>query len=110
MNAADKAKLRQDELVKMRQAVVAVIPENDKELIGVGGNRQISLNPFATESPIEVSQSSEPSPAPEAEFIGATLPIADQTGEPAGRPASTQPRPPNSRLSGLPLIPPGSAI
>jgi len=30
MNAADKAKLRQDELVKMRQAVVAVIPENDK--------------------------------------------------------------------------------
>ena len=81
MNAADKAKLRQDELVKMRQAVVAVIPENDKELIGVGGNRQISLNPFATESPIEVSHSSEPSPAPELEFIGATLPVAEQTGE-----------------------------
>ena len=81
MNAADKAKLRQDELVKMRQAVVAVIPENDKELIGVGGNRQISLNPFATESPIEVSHSSEPSPAPELESIGATLPVAEQTGE-----------------------------
>ena len=42
----------------MRQAVVAVIPENDKELIGVGGGRQINLNPFATESPAEAPQSS----------------------------------------------------
>ena len=50
MNAAEKAqekaKLRQEELENMRRAVVAVIPENDKELIGVGAGRQISLNPF----------------------------------------------------------------
>ena len=39
--------------------------------------------------PNEVSHSSEPSPAPEPESIGATLPIAEQTGEIAG----AQPQP-----------------
>ena len=33
------------------QAVVAVIPENDMGLIGVGGKRQINLNPFASKPP-----------------------------------------------------------
>jgi len=89
MNAAEKAKLRQEELEKMRQAVVAVIPENDRELIGVG-TRQISLNPFAKTSPTQVPEaphSSDPAPEPELKPVGTALPITEQTGETgAGRP------------------------
>ena len=70
MNAAEKAqekaKLRREELEKMRQTVVAVIPENDKELIGVGGGRQINLNPFASQPPAEAPQSSHLESQPEA--------------------------------------------
>ena len=84
MNAADKAKLRQEELERMRQTVVAVMPENDKELIGVGGNRQISLNPFAAKSQtpvLEAPHSSEPSQGPELKPIEAVPPVAEQIGE-----------------------------
>jgi hypothetical protein len=79
MNAADRAKLREEELQKMRQAVAAAIPENDKELIGLGGNRQINLNPFAPKS-VEVPEaphpeSQEPTPKP----IETNVPAAEQT-------------------------------
>jgi hypothetical protein len=84
MNAAEKAKLRQEELEKMRLAVAAVIPENDRELIGVGGDRQISLNPFASKSPVELPESlrREPEPAPSSKSIEVDPPAAEQsTGE-----------------------------
>jgi hypothetical protein len=78
MNAAEKAqekaKLRQAELENMRRTVVAVIPENDQELIGVGAGRQISLNPFAP-PPTKAPETppvleSEPEPAPvQAEVV-----------------------------------------
>jgi len=70
MNAAEKAqekaKIRQAELENMRRVVVAVIPENDQELIGVGAGRQINLNPFAPkpEAPGNTPLESQPaSPA-----------------------------------------------
>jgi len=67
--AQEKAKLRQAELENMRRAVVAVIPENDQELIGVGAGRQINLNPFAPkpEAPENTPLESQLEPAsPEA--------------------------------------------
>ena len=82
MNAADKAKLREEELQKMRQAVAAALPENDKELIGLGGKRQINLNPFAPKS-VEAPEaphpeSQEPTPKP-IETVGTDAPAAEQT-------------------------------
>ena len=76
----------------MRQAVVAVIPENDKELIGVGGGRQINLNPFVTESPAEVSHSSEPPPALSSGPSGPTLPVAERNQRACCRRASHRTR------------------
>jgi hypothetical protein len=66
--AQEKAKLREAELEKMRRLVTAVIPENDKELIGVGGSRQINLNPFGAKPPADAPETpnlaSQPEPAP----------------------------------------------
>jgi hypothetical protein len=70
MNAAEKtqekAKLRQAELENMRRAVVAALPENDQELIGVVAGRQISLNPFAPPptKALETPSVLEPQPEP----------------------------------------------
>jgi hypothetical protein len=82
MNAADKAKLREEELQKMRQAVAAALPENDKELIGLGGKPQINLNPFAPKS-VEAPEaphpeSQEPTPKP-IETVETDAPAAEQT-------------------------------
>jgi hypothetical protein len=83
MNAADKVKLRQEELQKMRQAVVAVIPENDMELIGVGGKRQINLNPFASKPELQDAPRPESQPGPAPKPIEAEAPAVEQTaGEP----------------------------
>jgi hypothetical protein len=86
MNAAEKAKLRQEELEKMRQAVVAAIPENDMELIGAGSNRQINLNPFASRpatQPLEAPPRPEPQPEPTPTLIEAETPPIEQTSKAA---------------------------
>jgi hypothetical protein len=84
MNAAEKAqekaKLRQAELENMRRAVVAVIPENDQQLIGVGGGRQINLNPFAPkpEAPGNTPLESQPEPASPESIEAEGEPLAEQ--------------------------------
>jgi hypothetical protein len=95
MNSAEKAKLRQEELEKMRQAVVAAIPENDMELIGAGSNRQINLNPFASKpatQPLEAPPRPEPQPEPTQTLIEAETPPIEQTasGSLADRPQSSK--------------------
>ena len=98
MNAAEKAqekaKLRQVELEKMRKAVVAVIPENDKELIRMGGGRQINLNPFASKAPDQPPEAPrlDSQPEPDLKPIETDGPTAGQTaGEPlAERPQRTK--------------------
>ena len=59
----------------MRRAVVAVIPENDQELIGVGAGRQINLNPFAPkpEAPENTPPESQPEPASPGAIEGEPL-------------------------------------
>jgi hypothetical protein len=86
MNAAEKAKLRQGELEKMRLAVAAVIPENDRELIGEGGDRQISLNPFAPKSPAKLPEAlrREPEPGPSPKSIEVDAPAAEQSAGETG--------------------------
>ena len=100
MNAAEKAqekaKIRQAELENMRRVVVAVIPENDQELIGVGAGRQINLNPFAPKP--EVPQT----PPLESQ---ASISCSDQTrSESLWLSGLNAPGRPSSRLWGSPPI------
>ena len=77
----------------MRQAVVAAIPENDRELIRAEGNRQIDLNPFASRARnqlLEAPQGPEPPPAATPPPIEAETPAVEQT---AGESLADRPQP-----------------
>jgi hypothetical protein len=84
MTAAEKAKLRQEELQKMRQTVAAVIPENDRELIGVGGDRQISLNPFTSKPTAQLPEALRAEPEPKPSAKSNDPPTAEQSGGESG--------------------------